>query len=463
MTSDASIHGTQAQAPRQLRPVEVKRLNREWRRGTTARLALLLDSVAQPYNVGSIIRSAAAFGAESLWLCGTTAPLAHPSVAKTALGTQRFLVAQAEPDAVAAVRAAQAQGLRVVAIELAGGAVPLHEAPLGGDVCLAIGNEDRGCSAALLAAADAVAYIPQPSRVGSLNVAAAAAVAMAEARRREWAQLSPWVHRTVAVPGNTRVMSVPYLDNPRPLAFAHRGGSAHALENSWSAFEHAVSLGYTYLETDARATADGELMAFHDRTLDRVTDARGPIGALSYAETAAIRVGGTEPIPRIEDMIGAWPDVRFNIDLKDEHGISLLPCILRRTGSWDRVCVTSFSGARLRTFRRLSDHPVCMAVSPASVAAVKLTPGWSQRRQAKRLHEAQAWCAQVPGRVANATFIRKAHALGLDVHAWTINDKTEMRRLLDLGVDGIMTDQVAMLRDVLTERGQWHPRDLAQL
>ena len=189
MTSDASIHGTQAQAPRQLRPVEVKRLNREWRRGTTARLALLLDSVAQPYNVGSIIRSAAAFGAESLWLCGTTAPLAHPSVAKTALGTQRFLVAQAEPDAVAAVRAAQAQGLRVVAIELAGGAVPLHEAPLGGDVCLAIGNEDRGCSAALLAAADAVAYIPQPSRVGSLNVAAAAAVAMAEARRREWAQL----------------------------------------------------------------------------------------------------------------------------------------------------------------------------------------------------------------------------------------------------------------------------------
>jgi tRNA (guanosine-2'-O-)-methyltransferase len=197
MTSDPSIQRTPAQAPpspaapapRQLRPVEVKRLNREWRRGTTARLALLLDSVAQPFNVGSIIRSAAAFGAESLWLCGSTAPLAHPSVAKTALGTQRFLAAQAEPDAVAAVRAAQAQGLRVVAIELADGAVPLHEAPLDGDVCLAIGNEDRGCSAALLAAADAVAYIPQPSRVGSLNVAAAAEVAAGEARRREWAQL----------------------------------------------------------------------------------------------------------------------------------------------------------------------------------------------------------------------------------------------------------------------------------
>jgi tRNA (guanosine-2'-O-)-methyltransferase len=174
------------EAPRQLRPTEVKRLNRDWRRVTTARLALLLDSVAQPFNVGSIIRSAAAFGAERVWLCGNTAPLSHPSVTKTALGTQRFLVAQEEPSPVAAVKAARAAGLRVVAIELAAGALPLHQAPLDGDVCLAIGNEDHGCSAALLAAVDAVAYIPQPSRVGSLNVAAAAAVALAEARRREW-------------------------------------------------------------------------------------------------------------------------------------------------------------------------------------------------------------------------------------------------------------------------------------
>jgi tRNA (guanosine-2'-O-)-methyltransferase len=178
-------------APRQLRPTEVKRRNRGWRRASQARLAVLLDSVSQPFNVGSILRSAAAFGAEHLWLCGSTAPLSHPGVGKTALGTQRLVQAVTEPSPVAAAKAAAAMGFRVVAIELASRAVPLHEAPLDGDLCLAVGNEDHGCSAGLLAVADAVAYIPQPGRVGSLNVAVAAAVALAEARRRGWTDSGP--------------------------------------------------------------------------------------------------------------------------------------------------------------------------------------------------------------------------------------------------------------------------------
>ena len=172
--------------PRQLRPTDVKRLNRSWRRATHARLALLLDSVTQPFNVGAIVRSAAAFGVERIWLCGNSTLPDHPSVGKTALGTERLLAWEREPDPVAAAKAASAAGLRVVAIELADGAIPLHEAPLGGDVCLALGNEDHGCSPALLAVVDAVGYIPQVGRVGSLNVAAAAAIALAEARRREW-------------------------------------------------------------------------------------------------------------------------------------------------------------------------------------------------------------------------------------------------------------------------------------
>ena len=172
--------------PRQLGMTEVKRLNRDWRRRTDARLSLLLDNVGQPFNVGSIIRSAAAFGVERVWLCGSTAEPGHPSARKTALGTDRMLAFEPVQAATAAVDAARADGYRVVVIELAGDAVPLHEAPLTGDICLAVGNEDHGCSAGLLAAADVIAYIPQPGNVGSLNVAAATAIALAEVRRQEW-------------------------------------------------------------------------------------------------------------------------------------------------------------------------------------------------------------------------------------------------------------------------------------
>lgn len=258
-------------------------------------------------------------------------------------------------------------------------------------------------------------------------------------------------------------MPTAFLDHPTPMAFAHRGGAAHAPENSWQAFEHALGLGYWYLETDLQATADGVLIAFHDRTLDRVTDRGGRIARLPYRTVAEARIAGTEPIPRLDDLLAAWPDVRFNIDLKDAPAIEPLAEVLRRTGSWDRVCVTSFSGRRLRAARVLFDRPVCMATSPAVIAAVLCTIGAAAERRrpgllARRLAQWQVRCAQVPAKVASASFVRRAHALGLDVHVWTINDRAEMSRLLDLGADGIMTDDIETLREVLIERGQWHPR-----
>jgi glycerophosphoryl diester phosphodiesterase len=156
--------------------------------------------------------------------------------------------------------------------------------------------------------------------------------------------------------------------------------------------------------------------------------------------------------------------VRFNIDLKDEPGIALLPGVLRRTGAWDRVCVTSFSGSRLRAARGLFGRPVCMATSPAVIAAIRYTlgtpePGRQPGLLARRLAGWQVRCTQVPARVASGSFVRRAHALGLDVHVWTVNDRAEMVRLLDLGADGIMTDDIGLLREVLIERGQWHPRE----
>lgn len=262
---------------------------------------------------------------------------------------------------------------------------------------------------------------------------------------------------------------MPFLDLPRPLAFAHRGGAAHAPENSWRAFEHAVKAGYSYLETDVRATLDGELVAFHDRTLDRVTDGTGPVASWTYADLASVLIAGTEPVPRLEDLLGTWPGLRFNIDIKDIAAVALLPSVLARTAAWDRVCVTSFSGARLRAFRALVSEPVCLGLPPAALAAVRFRVSAGRLRGAGQgtrraggaagpLAGAVPVCAQVPARVASPAFIRRAHAIGLDVHVWTVNRKADMIRLLDRGVDGIITDQIIMLRDVLVARGQWHPR-----
>ena len=172
---------------RQLRDVEVKRLNREWRHATAVRLGLVLDGVAGPFNVGSILRTAAALGVEQVWLAGPSATPHHPAVRKVSMGTERLLEWQAGMPTLEAVAAARAEGLRPVAVELCEGAAPLHEAALAGDVCLVVGNEDKGLSPAVLAACDAAAYLPQPGKVGSLNVAVATGIALAECRRREWA------------------------------------------------------------------------------------------------------------------------------------------------------------------------------------------------------------------------------------------------------------------------------------
>jgi glycerophosphoryl diester phosphodiesterase len=273
-------------------------------------------------------------------------------------------------------------------------------------------------------------------------------------------------------------MATAFLDAPGPLAFAHRGGAAHAPENSWRAFEHAVGLGYRYLETDLQATADGVLVAFHDKTLTRVTGVDGRVSRFRFADLSGALIGGTEPIPVLEDLLAAWPDVRFNLDVKDAPAIAPLPQVLRRTNAWDRVCVVSFSASRLRATRRALGRPVCMAASPLGTAVVRFgaprgrrdQPGPGQQAPRQPSPPRQQWpltdwlvrtgvrCVQVPAQMAAPPFIRRAHALGLQVHAWTVNDRPTMERLLDLGVDGIMTDETVVLREVLTARSQWHPR-----
>jgi len=257
----------------------------------------------------------------------------------------------------------------------------------------------------------------------------------------------------------------PFLDagSDRPgsvLAFAHRGGAHHpdivGLENTLFAFEHAAALGYGYLETDVHTTSDGELLAFHDDVLDRVTDRSGTLADLTYAEVAGALIGGREPIPRMTDLLERFPHACFNIDLKSERAVSRLAELVERTGVHDRVCIGSFSDRRLRVFRSLVSRPVATSYGPVGVALSRFAPS----ALVERLLQGRGDALQVPHRLRGVTivtrrFVERAHAMGRPVHVWTVDDAAEMEQLLDLGVDGLMTDRTDVLREVLTGRGLW--------
>jgi len=247
----------------------------------------------------------------------------------------------------------------------------------------------------------------------------------------------------------------PFLDWPGPLPFAHRGGASEAPENTMPAFEHAVRMGYRYLETDVHVTADGVLVAFHDDRLDRVTDRAGEIARLPWAEVQRALVDGREPIPRFEDLLAAWPDVRINVDPKHDDAAEPLAEAILRTGAVDRVCIGAFSDRRLDRVQALVGQSLCRSMGPREVArlvaASRGLPGAGGLRSP---------CAQVPVRqkgipIVTERFVETAHRHGIQVHVWTVDDADEMRQLLDLGVDGIMTDAPAVLKQVLEERGAW--------
>ncbi|MEV0780456.1 glycerophosphodiester phosphodiesterase [Streptomyces sp. NPDC050428] len=248
----------------------------------------------------------------------------------------------------------------------------------------------------------------------------------------------------------------PYLDHPSPIPFAHRGGAADGIENTAAAFRRAAGLGYRYFETDVHTTADGRLVAFHDTTLDRVTDLSGRISELPWSEVSRARVGGREPLALFEDLLEEFPDARWNVDMKAEPALRPLLDLIGRTDSWDRVCVGSFSEARVARAHRLAGPRLATSYGVRGVLGLRLR-SYGVPAPVRE----GAVCAQVPQdqsgvRVVDRRFVRTAHARGLQVHVWTINDADRMRSLLDLGVDGIMTDQLETLRAVFTERGAWH-------
>lgn len=255
-----------------------------------------------------------------------------------------------------------------------------------------------------------------------------------------------------------RVAKYPYLEHDGILAFAHRGGAGNWPENTMPAFQGAIDLGYRYIETDVHATRDGVLLAFHDDQLDRVTDKVGVIAEMDFVDVARARVDGLEPIPRLEELLLAFPQARINIDPKRDNAVQPLIAVLRDCNAIERVCVTSFSGARIAAVRKALGPKLCTGLGPMATARVRFS-SWSG--PLGFLWGAYTGgCLQIPVyqkgiRLVDPLMIARAHEIGLQVHVWTIDDPAEMNRLIDLGVDGLMSDEPAVLKAVLLERRLW--------
>ncbi len=253
----------------------------------------------------------------------------------------------------------------------------------------------------------------------------------------------------------------PYLATPSPRAFAHRGwhlGELAHLENSLPAFQRAHAEGYRYLETDVHATSDGVVVVHHDDLLDRTTDRTGPIAEQTWAQVRRAKIGGTAPISRLEDLLEELPDAAFNIDVKSDSAVEPFLRTIERTGAYQRIAAASFSDARLARIRKLAGPRLLTSMGPRS-AAVLWANGWLPFLKLGFL--SRGAMAQVPVRqglltIVDQAFLRAAGRAGVEVHTWTINAVEQMRRLLDLGVHGIVTDRPDLLRDVLIERGAWH-------
>jgi glycerophosphoryl diester phosphodiesterase len=252
----------------------------------------------------------------------------------------------------------------------------------------------------------------------------------------------------------------PFLDGPFPRAFAHRGwhiGELAGMENSLAAFRQAVLEGYRYLETDVRATRDGVVVVNHDSTLDRTTDRSGVIQRLDWHVVRAARVNGREPVCRLDELLEELPDALLNVDVKADSAARPVLELLRRTNSWHRVCLASFSESRVRWLRAAAGPQLLTSIGSGSAAALRLRSVCPVPPSTAPIHGELAqlpmrWCG-IP--VMDRALVRYAHRLGMEVHAWTVDRAAEMHALLDLGLDGLITDRPDVLRDVLRARQAW--------
>ena len=250
-----------------------------------------------------------------------------------------------------------------------------------------------------------------------------------------------------------------YGEENESLAIAHRGGADLAPENTLAAFALSTALGLRYIESDVRVTRDGELVCFHDEVLDRCTTGRGRIAARTSRELrAGVRVGGTEPIPTLREALESFPNTCFTVDLKDRAAIAPMARLLQRRDFAERVCVAGAWDGWLQLLNSQAPH-------------VRTALGW---RSLVTLISASKVGVQPPGSVVRGRFahvplrlgrlpilspqlVRRARRLGVRVVVWTVDEPGTMHELLDMGVDGIITDRPDVLRTVMISRGAWTP------
>ena len=240
----------------------------------------------------------------------------------------------------------------------------------------------------------------------------------------------------------------PYLDEAGTAIFAHRGGSIEAPENTIEAFQHAVGMGCGYVATDVQLSKDGIPYTFHDNDLLRITGIAKDFGDLDSAEIDALRIFGDYPIPTLKECLQRFPDTKFNIDLKTDAVMKPALDIIKELNAMHRVCITSFSHKRIAYAREYLPE-VCLSMAPQEMIRLKLKT-WGLPLGVGHGH-----CIQVPIYYKNALkivtrrFVKKVQALGLKIHVWTINDEHTMQKLIDMGVDGIMTDRPRALKEIL--------------
>lgn len=255
----------------------------------------------------------------------------------------------------------------------------------------------------------------------------------------------------------TRPAPHPFLDHPRPLAIAHRGGSAEAEENTLAAFARAAALGYSHVELDVHASADGVVVVHHDDTLARMFADTRAIGDLSWAELRKLRSAGGAAVPRLEEIFAHFPRLRVIIEVKSDAAVDPLGMLLAsHPALLDRVCVGGFAPHRTSALRQRLGPRLCWSPAHAGVARLWLA-GWGLPLAPGGFAVVQVPPAYRGLAVVTPRFVRAAHARGIAVQVWTVDVASEMVRFLDMGVDALITDRPALLRDVLRARGQWHP------